>query len=434
LRRTIGSRDSLSSSSSSSRRRALGALASLVSVSALAACSSLLGLTDPTTDDGVLGDGGPGGGDGSATGDGSTGGGDGSTTDDGSAPGDAAGGDASCAPGADFSSDKANCGRCGHSCLGGDCTAGVCQPVTLAVAQSNPFGVAVHGTRVYWTSFGANTVSMADKADGKNAGPVAASGVSSPWGIRVDDAFVYWANNETSTGSIARCPLAGCGAAAPTKLVKADEPTDIALFGARLYFTESNSGSVRAIDVADGGAPLDLTGPTINRPFKLVTDGVYVYFTSNENILHSVKVTGGAAVDLVDAVDNSGIALDPATGTVFYTLTGNTGSITTVSKDGGPPTGFAGSQKNPLNVVVDANYVYWTDNGTVSSPANANDLLDGSVLACARPGPCTKPIVLASAQHAASGITIDDTAVYWTNAGAGGIGNGDGALMKVAKP
>jgi hypothetical protein len=28
--------------------------------------------------------------------------------------------------------DPANCGYCGHDCLGGGCTAGVCQPVVLA--------------------------------------------------------------------------------------------------------------------------------------------------------------------------------------------------------------------------------------------------------------------------------------------------------------
>ena len=418
-------------------RHPVTALAAIAAASMLAACSSILGLTNPSTDDNVVADGGTTG-DGATTGDGS--GGDGSTGDDGSTPGDGSGGDASCAPGADFTADKANCGRCGHSCLGGDCTGGVCQPVTIAVAQSNPFGVAVQGSRVYWTNNGNDTVMMADKADGKNVGPVAASGISSPWGILTDNTSVYWANHDFKpNGTIAKCPLAGCTAngslSAPATLAVADEPLGLAIAGNRLFFTEDNGGGVWSIDTSDGGTPLNLAPGGINHPFKIVTDGTYVYFTSNETALHSVSVKGGPIFNLVNAPDQSGLAIDQ--GTLFFTnypFSSNSGSIASVSKDGGTATGFAGSQVNPLNVVVDANYVYWTNNGTFHEPAQADDGKDGSVVACARPGPCTKPIVLADKQHIASGITIDDEAVYWTNAGVGGVGNNDGAVMKIAKP
>ena len=44
------------------------------------------------------------------------------------------GGDASCS-GTD--SDSSNCGRCGHSCLGGSCLQGVCQPFVLGTATDD---------------------------------------------------------------------------------------------------------------------------------------------------------------------------------------------------------------------------------------------------------------------------------------------------------
>ena len=64
------------------------------------------------------------------------------------------------------SSDPSNCGRCGHSCLGGACVAGACQPVVLASEQgdstgggyyaengaalSGPDRIATDGATVFW--------------------------------------------------------------------------------------------------------------------------------------------------------------------------------------------------------------------------------------------------------------------------------------------
>src|SRR4051812_46742205 len=42
--------------------------------------------------------------------------------------------DASCT--ADTQSDAKNCGKCGHDCVGGQCTAGVCQVATLVTGQA----------------------------------------------------------------------------------------------------------------------------------------------------------------------------------------------------------------------------------------------------------------------------------------------------------
>jgi hypothetical protein len=80
-------------------------------------------------------------------------------------PGDATAGDgaadapAMCAPpetlcGDDCRSldtDPANCGACGHDCLGATCAAGLCEPTELgSVAQGTWRGLAVDATYVYW--------------------------------------------------------------------------------------------------------------------------------------------------------------------------------------------------------------------------------------------------------------------------------------------
>ena len=52
---------------------------------------------------------------------------------------------------ADLSSDAKNCGICGHDCLGGTCSSGICQPVMLAtVTESRPSGyLYADGGKVY---------------------------------------------------------------------------------------------------------------------------------------------------------------------------------------------------------------------------------------------------------------------------------------------
>src|SRR5262245_30712562 len=54
---------------------------------------------------------------------------------------------------ADLANDSKNCGACKHDCQGGDCKAGVCQPVVIAHdLPMSPWGVAVDDAHVYWAS------------------------------------------------------------------------------------------------------------------------------------------------------------------------------------------------------------------------------------------------------------------------------------------
>src|SRR5262245_28739027 len=60
-------------------------------------------------------------------------------------------GDSGLACVADLKADPANCGACGHSCLGGACAGGVCRPVVLASAERLRWrGLGVDGQDVYF--------------------------------------------------------------------------------------------------------------------------------------------------------------------------------------------------------------------------------------------------------------------------------------------
>ena len=65
------------------------------------------------------------------------------------------------APLAPLATDPQNCGKCGHSCLGGACVAGACQPVLVGTSNDEAVvDVAVGAQRVIWltsTGFWSNS-------------------------------------------------------------------------------------------------------------------------------------------------------------------------------------------------------------------------------------------------------------------------------------
>src|SRR5438445_6182548 len=56
--------------------------------------------------------------------------------------------DAGCT--ADTQNDPKNCGKCGHDCVGGSCTAGACQVATLVTGQVAVTSLAPAATKLFW--------------------------------------------------------------------------------------------------------------------------------------------------------------------------------------------------------------------------------------------------------------------------------------------
>lgn len=82
------------------------------------------------------------------------------------------------------------------------------------------------------------------------------------------------------------------------------------------------------------------------------------------------------------------------------------------SKSGGPAVALARQQNNPYAIVVDQSNVYWTDAG---DPTQRN----GSVMTVAIAG--GSPITLASEQPLPMALAVDSDTVYWTNEEEGTI-------------
>jgi hypothetical protein len=397
------------------RRRV--AAAALVSSATLLACTALLGVKDVYFDPSLADGSAPS--DGPSASDGPPGGDSPSTTD---APagdaGDAGGDGAACG---DTQTDPLHCGRCNHSCLGGACSAGKCQPVEIARGPVGAYGVAVDTASVYWTSLQNHSVHKAPKADG-GATTLAqqANGVSSPSGIFVEGGFVYWTNFVNFSGTIMRCPVAGCGAAPQIVVPDVNAPTDVTVDGTRVYVTEYNGFQISSAPKAGADAATPIFA-TSSKPEAIALDGDHlVWIDDGSGQVHRIATDGGDLIDYgANGFDGRGVAVD-SNNVYWVNLAGN---VSKRSKDGGGATqALAVGEGNPLDIVVDGTNAYWIK---VVFPADGGLDLSASVRTCALAA-CT-PADLATGQKHPRSLAMDSEAIYWVNFA-------DGAVMKVAKP
>ncbi len=96
----------------------------------------------------------------------------------------------------DLQTDAANCGACGHDCLGGSCKAGLCSP--MPVGPDGVEALVVDGGSVYFMS-ATNGQTLNRFSLNDNSLAQLASGFSNLEDLRVRGGNVYWAGyNETT--------------------------------------------------------------------------------------------------------------------------------------------------------------------------------------------------------------------------------------------
>lgn len=128
-----------------------------------------------------------------------------------------------------FDSDPANCGRCNHSCLGGDCRSGVCQPFVFAALPAAPIGIALDSARLVWS----------------------------------DGTKIFY------------CPKAGCTATPSSLLGGGNGYTHLAGSPMYTFFASGggNNGHVGRLALDDA---YDKVGSAPGFPFRVATDGTVV--------------------------------------------------------------------------------------------------------------------------------------------------------------
>lgn len=175
--------------------------------------------------------------------------GESSTTDDPCDPGFLDCGSGMCDVDAD--NDAANCGACGHDCLGGECSDGACEPVSL-IFNSEISAIAADEENVYYsTSSGSSSGSAAwipQVAGGSSTSLVEEFGSSSRF-VRIDNTHVYVEGGSNgSTGYIARVAKTG-GA-----WLNLYEPEDVSFPGGPDDLTLSPARAIWSTAVVLGGS------------------------------------------------------------------------------------------------------------------------------------------------------------------------------------
>lgn len=204
-------------------------------------------------------------------------------------------------------------------------------------------GVAVDGSRIYWTgnangTAGAGTIGRAN-LDGADPAPNLITGANNACGVAVDDTHIYWSNTSRG-GGIGRADLDGSGVD-HSFVATLDYACGVAVDGTHLYWTNRNAGAI-------GRCDLDGNAAGVNQRFI---------------------VTGGN--------DVCGVAVDGAH--VYWANFSASGTIGRADLDGSAASvnqSFITGINRPCGVAVDASHVYWASAGD-STIGRAN--IDGSV-------------------------------------------------------
>jgi hypothetical protein len=335
------------------------------------------------------------------------------------------GGDAStveASPCGDTMSSASNCGRCGHDCLGGRCSAGDCQAFALVGADAGvtPYGLAQDDSFLYWTDNNNDTITRTDKTTGKSV--ILYQSADYPLSVAVEDGGIYWGD---VTG-VWRCPSVGC--ALGTTQLAVSVAYDMALDDVALYWTDGfGIYSVLKDGLSPDASTLFMGGQSgEGTPTNLVTDGRRIFFTNTDGLLRAIAVDGSAPLSMgsIDPLGSVGLALAGGPdGDVYWSeLDPAQGFIASAPIASLEPIAAASGLVYPGPLATDGTSVYWlaplaTDAGTRNA-----------VLGCTL-GSCV-PTVVASGFLAGVAIVVDAQAVYFTDNGSAGL---NGAVWKLAR-
>jgi hypothetical protein len=323
----------------------------------------------------------------------------------------------------DTTTSAANCGRCGHSCLGGACLASQCQPVQLA-ANISPRDIAVDALHVYWIEPAVAHAMQAD-LDGNNKIQLGGGTSNYLIGLGVDDASAFWGTRDEL---ILRCKIGGCANSPAVVTSAITSIGGVAIDGVNAYWIEDPFGPSTVNKIAKTatggtGQQLVLDSADAGAFNRVATDGQFVYWTADDGKVRRVSTNGGA-VTVVAGAAGAALGLTVDDSNVYWTAGDDPGTVNMAPKAGSSGgAALAAAQHLPIGVAVDQNSIYWVNGGIGTSPTS------GSVMTC-KIASCT-PTELATNQRTPVAIVVDATAIYWSNFD---LGSSQGGIYKIAKP
>lgn len=156
--------------------------------------------------------------------------------------------------------DPSNCGACGHSCFGGTCSNGACQPFKLSSQNEYEVdGIAVTSKAVFWGSYSVNHLMKCD-LPGCASGPKELAKGSGPViGVAVDATSVYFTDWGVATGAVRKCLLPDCSGGPIDMVVGLDKPNALSVSNTAIFWNSFSGGVVATCSLgcaASSGIPL----------------------------------------------------------------------------------------------------------------------------------------------------------------------------------
>lgn len=267
--------------------------------------------------------------------------------------------------------DPVNCGRCGHSCGGGACNAGICQPFVVAAlppALTQAYDISANDSFAYVSGSSSDqdaSVIYSAPLDG-GALQIFALAADPPFQLIADPSTLYWAGFQ----SISSSSLTGGG----VTTIAAHDTASIAGFGADprgavLYWGEvSNTNNLTVwMDAVDGGAPTVIWDggdqPCAGVEFAATDRDVYWTYNSNNsgsNVPVLTAPLGSTAITTVASVPY--VEWLAAQGDNLFALSFATsqGVVESIPLDAGTPVFYA-DDAGAGYFAVDPNWLYVLD-------------------------------------------------------------------------
>ncbi len=317
-------------------------------------------------------------------------------------------------------SDPHHCGRCGHDCLGGMCTQGVCQPTTVRAGIA-PFSIAIDASYIFWSEPFSSRVAQINK-DLTGLVELNLGGQIAPTVLGVSDEYVYF--EDISSKSIFRCRVGGCGNAPARVTAEASDFRDLFVDHEAVFWAAGD----RVLSIPkDGreGEPRVLFRASDAMDFRrIVGDAEFLYLTAGSGVVMRIPKAGGEAKVLWRGTkETHGIVLTDTD--VYFSENARLGAVRRISKKSldGVATLLADSQSHSTAIAIDETMIYWL--------TQSND--GGALMSCRLPS-CAELVERAPSREAPTNLALDETAIYWTNTPRAASPKTAGSIMKLAKP
>jgi hypothetical protein len=292
----------------------------------------------------------------------------------------------------DLSSDKKNCGACGHTCAG-SCSAGHCQPSILLAMQPFINSMVLQGSKLYLGT-NANKLVVVS-TDGSGVKDIA-SDDSQFAPLALDASYAYWVASTGTDLRIARSSLGGGGVVETVgTLPQGASPNALAVDASGVYFTDGTANKVEKYDFMMSAFQDVATSQSFAGQALIV--GSDLFWTTNSPTSLTKKTLPGGSPAVLCSKSAVGQLIASSTDLFFNGEMG----ISTIPINGANPQNCPKvlTNKTGTSLATDGVTVYWSDN--VDATIKSVPVGGGAVT------------TVSTTFGTTIGLAVDDKYLYW---------------------